>query len=120
LAELRASLPVRLRDGTASLPILARALAMSTRTLQRRLAGAGTSWRAELEAARRELATALSAEGLPSEAIATQLGYSDARALRRAVQRWRADGESITQSCAPSPSMSRSTPGTPAHWARFR
>lgn len=88
LVELRASMPARLRDRGASLAEVAKALAMSPRTFQRRLAEAGTSWRAEVETARRGLAAALSAEGARNDAIAGQLGYSDARALRRAIRRW--------------------------------
>jgi len=56
--------------------------------VQRRLEGNSTSWRAEADAVRREQARWLRAEGLSGAAIAARLGYSDARALRRAVHRW--------------------------------
>ncbi|MGH3296357.1 MAG: helix-turn-helix domain-containing protein, partial [Trebonia sp.] len=76
-----------------SLPAVARQLGMSQRTLQRRLEDEGTSWRGEAEALRRELASRLAGEGLSRADVAACLGYSDARALRRAARRWDAGGE---------------------------
>jgi AraC-like DNA-binding protein len=90
LADLRAVLPARLADRTASLSEVSSALAISPRTLQRRLAAAGTSWRAEVDAARRKLAAELARAGEARKAIARQLGYSDTRGLRRALRRWKA------------------------------
>jgi AraC-like DNA-binding protein len=66
----------------------ARRLMVSPRTLQRLLEQEGTSWRAEVDAARRARAGALLADGLSKTRAATRLGYSDARALRRAMRRW--------------------------------
>ena len=71
-----------------TLGVVARRLGMSPRTVQRRLERNSTSWRAEADAVRREQARWLRAEGLSGAAIAARLGYSDARALRRAVRRW--------------------------------
>jgi AraC-like DNA-binding protein len=71
-----------------SLPSAARRLAVSERTLQRRLADEGTSWRAEIDAARRERAVQLLRQGTTSEVTAAHLGYSGSRALRRAWRRW--------------------------------
>src|SRR5262249_32819387 len=51
-----------------SLRDVARILAVSPRTLQRRLAEEGSSWRAELDTARRERATTLLREGATSDA----------------------------------------------------
>jgi AraC-like DNA-binding protein len=67
---------------------VARMLAVSPRTLQRRLADESTSWRAELDAVRRERATALLRQGTTTDATAQRLGYSGSRALRRALRRW--------------------------------
>ncbi|MEU6586674.1 AraC family transcriptional regulator ligand-binding domain-containing protein [Nocardia sp. NPDC046763] len=68
---------------------VARRLNSSRRTLQRRLADHGTTWRAELETARHQLAVALLADPARStRSIALQLGYTDYRALSRAFQRW--------------------------------
>lgn len=61
---------------------------MSPRSLQRRLEEEGTSWREEVDAVRREQAARLLREGASRAAMAAQLGYSDVRALRRAVRRW--------------------------------
>lgn len=68
---------------------------MSRRTVQRRLAEERTSWRAELDAARRAEAARLKREGASNKVIAARLGYSDTRALRRAVRRW--DQASVTR-----------------------
>jgi len=71
-----------------TLGVVARRLGMSPRTVQRRLERNSTSWRDEADAMRSEQARWLRAEGLSGAAIAARLGYSDARALRRAVRRW--------------------------------
>ncbi|WP_297623005.1 AraC family transcriptional regulator [Nocardia sp.] len=68
---------------------VARRLSVSTRTLQRRLADQGTSWREELEVVRYQHAKSLLRDTqLPLQSIAGRLGYSDHRTLRRAFQRW--------------------------------
>ncbi|WP_051832207.1 AraC family transcriptional regulator [Streptomyces katrae] len=74
---------------TPALPAVARRLAVSTRTLQRRLDEHGTTWSNEVEAVRRAHITRLLHDtDLGIDAIAARSGYADARALRRAVQRW--------------------------------
>ncbi len=75
-------------DGTPSLARIARRLATTPRTVQRRLNGYGTSWQSELDRARSERARALLNVGMPMAAVAARLGYSDARSLRRAMRRW--------------------------------
>lgn len=75
-------------DG-ASLPVTAARLAVSPRTLQRRLDEHGTTWSAEVEALRRaDVTRLLRTTDLPIASIAERSGYADARALRRAVLRW--------------------------------
>ncbi|MFC8914974.1 AraC family transcriptional regulator [Streptomyces sp. WAC05374] len=87
--RFRAILDAALREDAASLDEVAQRLAMSPRTLQRRLAEHDTSWREELEHARHQHAVELlRGTDLPLNAIATRVGFSDARALRRAVRRW--------------------------------
>jgi AraC-like DNA-binding protein len=86
--SVREILVAHLERPGLSLQDVARMLAVSPRTLQRRLAEEGTSWRAELDAVRRERATALMREGATSDATARRLGYSGSRALRRASGRW--------------------------------
>ncbi|MEV0251029.1 AraC family transcriptional regulator ligand-binding domain-containing protein [Nocardia sp. NPDC050712] len=85
----RAAMADALTRDELGLDAVAQRLAMSARTLQRRLGEHGTSWRAEVEAARLAKATALLRDtALPVGSVATRLGYADARALRRAFQRW--------------------------------
>jgi AraC-like DNA-binding protein len=84
----------RLLDGaldasSPSLAEVARQLAMSARTLQRRLAERGTTWRAEVDAARRRRAENAILDGEPNATrLARHLGYADPRSARRAVRRW--------------------------------
>jgi hypothetical protein len=74
-------------QGCPSLHAVAGKLAVSPRTLQRRLAGHGTTWRAELDAIRqRRLARADGS--LPMTSLARQLGYAGPRSTRRALRRW--------------------------------
>jgi AraC-like DNA-binding protein len=77
-----------LDDRDVRLASAARRLAVSPRTLQRLLERAGTSWRAEVDTARRQRAAQLLTSGMTKSTIARHLGYSDSRALRRAEHRW--------------------------------
>jgi AraC-like DNA-binding protein len=63
-------------------------LHVSSRTLQRLLEREGTTWRTELDGARRERAARLQWAGASPSQTAYRLGYADARSLRRAAQRW--------------------------------
>jgi AraC-like DNA-binding protein len=72
-----------------SLGAMARQLTMSARTLQRRLADHGTTWRQEVDAARRRRAANMALGGGPDAAgLARQLRYADPRSVRRALRRW--------------------------------
>ena len=84
-----------------SLEDVARTLAVSPRTLQRRLADEGTSWRGELDAVRRVRATALLREGATRDATAERVGYSGSRALRRALGRWTLSNHLVGLSAGP-------------------
>jgi AraC-like DNA-binding protein len=88
LDRFRQVLAETIGDGTISLAGLARRLAVSTRTLQRRLAEHGTTWRAELETARRHSARVTAAEPPSMTRMARQLGYADPGSARRALRRW--------------------------------
>jgi AraC-like DNA-binding protein len=79
LAEPRPSLP--------SLVEVAVSLAVSPRTLQRRLADEGTSFQALFQRVGLELAE-LQAGFQPADRVAERLGYSDQRAFERALRRW--------------------------------
>ena len=77
-----------LDDGDIRLGAAALRLHVSPRTLQRLLDREGTSWRAEVDRARREQAARLQQAGTSTSQAASRLGYSDARSLRRAARRW--------------------------------
>jgi AraC-like DNA-binding protein len=78
-----------IRDGSPSLAALARCLAVSPRTLQRQLSAHGTTWRAELDAARQRRARQdLHGGAVGMASLAHRLGYGDARSARRALRRW--------------------------------
>ena len=87
--QFREVLASLVSEQTALLGAAARRLSISPRTLQRLLEREGTTWRAELDAVRRNQAARLLADGTSKIEAAARLGYSDARALRRAVRRWR-------------------------------
>jgi AraC-like DNA-binding protein len=80
------ALTAALDEGDASLSAVARRLATSPRTLQRRLAEAGTTWRQELERVR--LARAQAAGPSSPRRQARLLGYADADTMRRSERRW--------------------------------
>lgn len=77
-----------LTAGDAGLEAVARRLAVSPRTLQRRLADEGTTWRRELERARHRRLLASAGSGLTRDEQAALLGYADPASLRRALRRW--------------------------------
>jgi AraC-like DNA-binding protein len=79
------------RSGNGKLTIsqVADALQLSVRTLRRRLNEDGTSFRALIERTRVQAAQKLLRErGMTIAAAAERLGFSDARAFRRAFKRW--------------------------------
>jgi AraC-like DNA-binding protein len=90
--ELRHALALRLAQGDAqvqSIEALARHLAMSTRTLQRRLADEGSSYQEILAETRREAAERFLGESALSVAeVGYLLGYSEPAAFHRAFRRW--------------------------------
>lgn len=82
--HLRAALPEHL-----GLPVLAKRLLLSPRSLHRRLGEEGTSLRAVRETLRRELAIEwLTKTTLPVGRIGADLGYADAAAFYRAFSAW--------------------------------
>ncbi|WP_063721683.1 AraC family transcriptional regulator ligand-binding domain-containing protein [Nocardia vinacea] len=83
-----------LGDGPVTLDRAARRMATSRRSLQRRLEEEGTTWRRELDRARHaQLEDPSSRLSLNQAGMARRLGYSDARAFRRAQRRWAAEDD---------------------------
>lgn len=89
LVEFRGLLQKRLRDGTPELQEVASDLAMSARSLQRKLAELNTGFSAELHELRNQLAR----QYLADPAISVMqtgylLGFRDARSFTVAFQKW--------------------------------
>jgi AraC-like DNA-binding protein len=75
---------------------VARALAISARSLQRRLADAGVTYQQVLDSTRREIAAKyLSIPTLSIAEIAYLLGYSETAAFHRAFKRWNGIGPQV-------------------------
>jgi AraC-like DNA-binding protein len=89
LDDVKAVIERELDHGAPTIGIVARALATSPRTLQRRLGDDGTSFRAAVEAVRADLARGyLRDPGLDLGDVATRLGYAEVSAFLRAFKRW--------------------------------
>lgn len=90
LAErVRRALERGLLEGDAEPSVVARILAMSERTLQRRLAAEGTTFQSLQDQVRRETAMRLLArDETPIQEVAFTLGYQDAPSFYRAFKRW--------------------------------
>jgi AraC-like DNA-binding protein len=88
IGTLKQALHGYLRDGAPSLELAARIADLSTRTLQRRLAGEGMSYRDLLDTARYETAIDLMQDAdIAITEIASLLGYSDPSHFARAFRR---------------------------------
>jgi AraC-like DNA-binding protein len=88
--DVRGGIGAALREGRApSVEGVARALGLSTRTLQRRLAEEGTSFQREVDAVREELARSYVLDEATSlDDVASSLGYAEPSAFVRAFRRW--------------------------------
>lgn len=87
--KLQAVIVQCLHQGEPTLPMVANYLALSTRTLQRRLQERGLAFQEILENTRRELAIRyLQDVHLSLTDIALLLGYSEQSAFNRAFKRW--------------------------------
>ena len=85
--HLRAALGTRLATGTLAQDEVARRLGMSRRTLQRRLAAAGTSYGALLAETRMALAASYLADGWPVTDVALMVGFATPSSFSRAFRR---------------------------------
>jgi len=87
--EVRSVLAAQTMTGDMRIDTVARCLATTPRTLQRRLARTGTSFEALCDDARRQAAEAyLSDTTLSISEVAYLLGYSEPAAFHRAFRRW--------------------------------
>src|SRR5690606_4145779 len=94
-SRLRSWLIDKLSAGEPSQQAAAKAMGMSLRNLQRRLAEDGTTYREVLSETRRELACSYLEEGrLSVTEIAFLLGFSDTSAFSRAFRRWTGEAPS--------------------------
>lgn len=89
VARVQAAIRAALQDGDASLPRVAKILATSVRTIQRRLGEAGTSF-ADLQDRTYQQAAAslLRRSSTQVHEVAFILGYSDPSSFHRAFKRW--------------------------------
>lgn len=89
VADLRRTLMVRLAQGDADIESVARSMATSVRSLQRRLASSGTTYQELLDSTRREAAGRYLADrALSISEVGYLLGYSEPAAFHRAFKRW--------------------------------
>jgi AraC-like DNA-binding protein len=86
-AQARARVPELIRRKTTTVDALAKAIAMSRRSLERALAKEGTTAAELFDQERLALASAWLPR-LTVDEVAARLGYSDARAFARAFRRW--------------------------------
>ena len=89
LAHVRREVAAALPTGEPQQALVARRLAMSARTMQRRLATEGTTFAAIVDAVRRERAELLLSDArLTASEVAFLLGFSEPAAFFRAFRRW--------------------------------
>ena len=99
LDRVRAIVGEELQQGVPSFEIVARRLAMSDRTLRRRLEQNGTSFRALVDETRAGLARRyVRDKRLPLSEVAFMLGFSEPSAFHRAFKRWTDTTPSIWRS----------------------
>lgn len=103
-ARTRAVLIEALPSGQVSVEVVARRLALSPRTLQRKLRGEGTSFKAVVRRTRESLSRHyLKQTQLSSSEIAYLLGFEEPNSFFRAFQSWTGTTpESLRQSLQPS------------------
>ena len=88
LDEVRGAIGDELHTGEVDIERVARRVGVTPRSLQRRLRDEGTSYRELVDAIRHKRAIDLMQRGVPFGDIAEYLGFSEARAFRRAFRRW--------------------------------
>ncbi|HTO74564.1 MAG TPA: AraC family transcriptional regulator ligand-binding domain-containing protein [Thermoanaerobaculia bacterium] len=87
--DVRRAIARRVAGGDTRIESVARELAMSPRTLQRRLAAEGLAYQGMLASARRDAAERLLGDpALSAAEVGYLLGYSEPAAFHRAFKRW--------------------------------
>jgi len=108
--ELQRALATRVAGGETGIASVARGLAMSSRTLQRRLAAEGVSYQELLDEARKEAAGRhISEPSLAICEVAYLLGYSEAAPFHRAFRRWYGTTPDLFRRANRETSVSRAT-----------
>lgn len=93
VAQVRQRISARLGQGAVKLADVAADLALSTRTLQRRLLEAGVAFQAVLDSTRHELACHyLGNSAMPVAEVGYLLGFQDAPAFHHAFKAWQGQG----------------------------
>ncbi|MDT8992289.1 AraC family transcriptional regulator ligand-binding domain-containing protein [Curvibacter sp. APW13] len=93
VAQVRQRISARLGQGAVKLADVAADLALSTRTLQRRLEQAGVAFQGILDATRHELACHyLRHTTMPIAEVGSLLGFQDAPAFHHAFKSWQGQG----------------------------
>lgn len=85
LAKVTRAIEARISEADLSAETVARSLALSQRSLQRQLAEAGTSYRDVVATVRQRRRAELARAGLDESAIATRLGFANAKTMRRSL-----------------------------------
>jgi AraC-like DNA-binding protein len=114
-ARVREMLPAMIDAGGALRDAVARRLAISERTLQRRLADEGTDFSTLLDEVRRTLAQQyLGSDRISVKNLSYKLGFSDPSAFHRACLRWfgKAPGEFSAATAASSATTSATGPAS--------
>ncbi|WP_166352539.1 AraC family transcriptional regulator [Phytoactinopolyspora limicola] len=88
VAQVERSISLHL-DEAPTMPAIASRFHVSERTLRRRLAEAGTTFQALVDALRRDRAHEMLSTGATYTEVARVCGLSDERSLRRALARWK-------------------------------
>lgn len=108
VAEVQAAIAQALPQGSAA-DLVARALNVSVRTLQRRLGENGTTFRSQVDAVRRQVAEAyLTDRRVSILEVAFMLGFQDQTAFNRAFRRWTGRAPGKWRRSLPDPTASRS------------
>jgi len=87
----------RLPHGDCEIDTIASLMAMSSRTLQRRLSEEGTSFRSLVETTRQSVALECFERGLDMTETSRRAGFSSPRAFARAVRRWNQSYQDATK-----------------------